>query len=52
MICTKGDRSQSSMDFNLQDAADLAEKNISNKTNPDEVAAPILLLTAYGVLEI
>ena len=25
MICTKGDRSQSSMDFNLQDAADLAE---------------------------
>ena len=28
------------------------EKNISNKTNPDEVVAPILLLTAYGVLEI
>ena len=27
------------------------EKNISNKTNPDEVVAPTLLLTAYRVME-
>ena len=27
------------------------EKNISNKTNPDEVVAPTLLLTAYSVLK-
>ena len=28
------------------------EKNISDKTDPDEVVAPILLLAAYGVVEI